>query len=421
MDPILEGYIEESEGTEIISNPQHYLVAEDQDRIQSKRQSTSGVLGAMLVKKYVDLKTVYTRTDIQADMLRIHGISLKYMQAWRALDSNIRGWEYCRPIVLVDGTHLKSTYEGTMLIASTLDPRGHMCFVSDRNKSIWNATAIVYPEFRHYACIYHLWTNLLKKTYRDTEEVRTLLFSLAKAYTVQEFDELMKRMDQINPKYRAYLQKANYEKWSRAHSPVKRTWTLTSNIAESLNNAILVGRRLPVVPLLEFVRKTIEAWNEKHNEEGRNTTTTLTSKYNEMLEDNRNLSHRMLVRASTIHLHTITDGAKRFTVCLNTRMCSCGRFQHDEIPCSHALAAIRHRNKHRDDYCSAYYSNKNYQDTYAIPIEPLPCESTWDVPSHDLEEVVLPPITRKQPGRPPKNDRKKGFTEGEGKKRKLYS
>jgi len=50
-----------------------------------------------------------------------------------------------------------------------------------------------------------------------------------------------------------------------------------------------------MVPLLEFVRKTIEAWNEKHNEEGRNTTTTLTSKYNEMLEDNRNLSHRMLV------------------------------------------------------------------------------------------------------------------------------
>ncbi|XP_049414819.1 uncharacterized protein LOC125877630 [Solanum stenotomum] len=341
-----------------------------------------------------------------------------------------------------------------MLIASTLDPEGHIlplaygivdsenddswlwffenfknafgeredvCFVSDRNKSMWSATATVYPEFRHYACIYHLWTNLLKKTYRDTKEVRTLFFSLAKDYTVQEFDELMKRMDQINPKYRAYLQKANYEKWPRAHSPVKRTWTLTSNIAESLNNTILVGRRLPVVPLLEFVRKTIEAWNEKHNEEGRNTTTTLTSKYNEMLEDNRNLSRRMLVRASTIHIHTITDGAKRFTVCLNTRMCSCGRFQHDEIPCSHALAAIRHRNKHRDDYCSAYYSNKNYQDTYAIPIEPLPCESTWDVPSHVLEKVVLPPITRKQPGRPPKNDRKKGFTEGDGKKRKLYS
>ncbi|WMV55519.1 hypothetical protein MTR67_048904 [Solanum verrucosum] len=128
------------------------------DRIQSKRQSTSGVLGAMLVEKYVDLKTVYTPTDIQADMLRIH-----------ALDASIRGWEYCRPIVVVDGIHLKSTYEGTMLIASTLDPRGHI---------------------------------------------------LPLAYGIVDSE--------------------NDDSW---------LW-------------------LPVVPLLEFVRKTIEAWNEKHNEEG---------------------------------------------------------------------------------------------------------------------------------------------------------
>ncbi|KAG5619021.1 hypothetical protein H5410_018845 [Solanum commersonii] len=102
-------------------------------------------------------------------------------------------------------------------------------------------------------------------------------------------------------------------------------------------------------------------------------------------------------------------------------MCRCGRFQHDEIPCSHAIVAIRDRNKNRDDYYSAYYSNKDYQDIYAIPIEPLPCKSTWNVPSHVLKEVMLPPIARKQLSRPPKNDRKKEFTERKGKKRKVTS
>ncbi|KAK6784294.1 hypothetical protein RDI58_017748 [Solanum bulbocastanum] len=109
----------------------------------------------------------------------------------------------------------------------------------------------------------------------------------------------------------------------------------------------------------------------------------------------------MYVRASTEYLHTVIDGAKRFT-----------------IPCSQAIVAIRYRNKHRDDYYSAYYSNKNYHNTYVIPIELLPCESTWDVPSHVLEEVMLPPIATKQPGRPPKNDRKKKFTERKGRKEK---
>ncbi|KAG5589463.1 hypothetical protein H5410_039977 [Solanum commersonii] len=42
--------------------------------------------------------------------------------------------------------------------------------------------------------------------------------------------------------------------------------------------------------------------------------------------------------ASTEYLHRVINGAKRFTVCLNTRMCSCERFQHDEISCSHAVA-----------------------------------------------------------------------------------
>ncbi|KAK6784436.1 hypothetical protein RDI58_017891 [Solanum bulbocastanum] len=104
---------------------------------------------------------------------------------------------------------------------------------------------------------------------------------------------------------------------------------------------------------------------------------------------------------------------------MNTRMCGCGKFQHDKIPCSHAIAAIRYRNKHHKDYCSAYCSNKNYQDTYAIIIETLSCESTWDVPSHVLKDVILPPAAIKQLGRPPKNNRKKGFNKEKGKKRKV--
>ncbi|KAG5628195.1 hypothetical protein H5410_013413 [Solanum commersonii] len=66
--------------------------------------------------------------------------------------------------------------------------------------------------------------------------------------------------------------------------------------------------------------------------------------------------------------------------------------------------------KHREDYCSTYYSNKNFQNTYAISIEPLPCESTGDIPSHILEEIMIPPITRKQPGRPPNNDIRRDST-----------
>ncbi|XP_059289255.1 uncharacterized protein LOC132042744 [Lycium ferocissimum] len=151
---------------------------------------------------------------------------------------------------------------------------------------------------------------------------------------------------------------------------------------------------------MDYMRQLIETWNEKHSEEGRNTFTDLTNEYNEAYEDNKELSHRMTVRASTEFLHTVTDGMKRFSVCLRSKICSCGRFQLDEIPCGHALAAIMYRHQHGEDYCSAYYSNKNFKDTYAIPVEPLPCESTWEIPFDVLEQIVLPPDSKRPPGRP---------------------
>ncbi|XP_070021420.1 uncharacterized protein [Nicotiana sylvestris] len=129
----------------------------------------------MVIPKYCDPKTVYTPKDIQTDMLSQQGVNLSYMQAWRAKEkalqflrghpadsynklpkyfyilektypgsvvklkktadecflyafvaiyTSISGWEYCRPVVVVDGTFLKSAYRGIMLTASTMDATG---------------------------------------------------------------------------------------------------------------------------------------------------------------------------------------------------------------------------------------------------------------------------------------------------------
>ncbi|KAF3631297.1 putative transcription factor ABORTED MICROSPORES-like [Capsicum annuum] len=166
------------------------------DSIYSKRQATTDVIGSMLIERLIDSNIIYTPRDIIAEMKRSHGIFLTYMEAWRgkkkattilqgdpteAYDACIRGWKYCRPIVVIDDTHLRSTYEGTMLTTTILDAGGHilplayaivdsendaswiwffkcfgiayrerenMCFVSDRNHSIWNATTAMLIRIR---------------------------------------------------------------------------------------------------------------------------------------------------------------------------------------------------------------------------------------------------------------------------------
>ncbi|XP_015081858.2 uncharacterized protein LOC107025600 [Solanum pennellii] len=54
----------------------------------------------------------------------------KFLYTFVALEACIRGWEYCRPIVVVDGACLKYSYGGTMLTASTMNPGGHILMLA---------------------------------------------------------------------------------------------------------------------------------------------------------------------------------------------------------------------------------------------------------------------------------------------------
>ncbi|XP_049354407.1 uncharacterized protein LOC125818939 [Solanum verrucosum] len=140
---------------------------------------------------------------------------------------------------------------------------------------------------------------------------------------------------------------------------------MTSNIAESLNNVNRIARRLPVISFLEFMRVTVQRWIHKHNEEAAKTRSELTKKYDLVLHKSIALSSSMRVIPSTVDMHAVVDGPKRL---------------------------------------------KNFQDTYAIPVEPLPCESTWDIPSYVSEPKLMPPGPKRAAGRP-QLERWKGFAD----------
>lgn len=78
-------------------------------------------------------------------------------------------------------------------------------------------------------------------------------------------------------------------------------------------------------------------------------------------------------------------------------------------------AAIRYRSLHDEDYTSHYYKKRNIEDAYAIPVESLPCESTWDIPSKLLEPKLLSPDFKRQSGRPPLK-RRESFGENKSKR-----
>ncbi|XP_075112444.1 uncharacterized protein LOC142182229 [Nicotiana tabacum] len=401
---------------------QHTCCLMDETFIQRKR--TAAVLGSMVVPKYCDPKTVYTPKDIQADM----------------------------PVVVVDRTFLKSAYRGIMLTTSTMDAVGtifplayavvdsendaswkwffeqfkeaygerpSMCVVSDRHESILKATSVVYPGLAHYSCMWHIWTNIRSKFKKGHLQLHELYFATARSYTMDEFNERMLKIEEVDLRVKSYLYDIGYHRWSRVHATVNRTFTMTSNIAESLNAVTKDARELPIFDLFEYMRTLLERWTKEKLSKAKGTFTYLGHKYNKELEDNSTLSQKLRVRASTDHIHTVLDGVKGYIVCLENKKCSCGQFQLDELPCAHALAALRHRNETYENYCSPYYTRKSLLLTYEMPVNPLPDEGKWEVPQHILDEVVKPPAgDKRQPGRPHK-ERYKTFDEIKSKKYKV--
>uniref|UniRef100_A0A1S4C6U2 Protein FAR1-RELATED SEQUENCE 5-like n=1 Tax=Nicotiana tabacum TaxID=4097 RepID=A0A1S4C6U2_TOBAC len=264
--------------------------------------------------------------------------------------------------------------------------RPSMYVVSDRNESILKATSIVYP---------------------------------ARSYTLDEFNERMLKIEEVDPCVKSYLYDIGYHRWTRVHAMVNRTFTMTSNIAESLNVVTKEARELPIYDLLEYMRMLLERWTKEKLLKAKGTFTYLGYKFNKELDENNTLSQKLRVRASTDHLHTVLDGVKQYIMCLETKKCSCGKFQLDELPCAHALAALRHRKETYENYCSPYYTRKSLLLTYEMPVNPLPDESKWDVPQHILDEVVKPPAgDKRQSGRPHK-ERYKIFDEIKSKKYKV--
>ncbi|XP_019244602.1 PREDICTED: uncharacterized protein LOC109224481 [Nicotiana attenuata] len=208
-------------------------------------------------------------------------------------------------------------------------------------------------------------------------------------------------MCKIDLKVQPYLFEIGYERWSRAYSKVKRSMVMTSNIAESINAANKDARELPVMRLLEHMTNLLQQWNDKNRKSAMETSTELGEKYDKLLRENLIASEQMTVRPATEQLYTVLEGLRQF--------------QMDELPCPHAWAVLKNQQLKPGQYCSFYYKKDKLLRTYEFPVNPIPDESLWVIPTEVLEDVVLPPKGRRKAGRPRK-ERLKPASEKESKR-----
>ncbi|XP_059277886.1 uncharacterized protein LOC132032110 [Lycium ferocissimum] len=124
-------------------------------------------------------------------------------------------------------------------------------------------------EQPHLVSIWHLWKNVTKNYKTKDEVLSPIFYALAKAYTQDELDKIMEKIEKVDYRVKDYLEDAGREKWARLYSPVNRRWTMTSNIAECINGKLVAARELPVFDFLEEIEPSIEFVYTVHDQSRR--------------------------------------------------------------------------------------------------------------------------------------------------------
>lgn len=233
----------------------------------------------------------------------------RFLYYFMSMNSFIKGWKYVRPVIVVDGTFLKSKFHGSLLTACGMDgnqqifplafgivdnennaswqwfieklksaigDREELAFISDRHDGILNAVKSIYPNAYHGYCMHHLLHNL-KACFNVSKAIKWKFACAAQAYTVAQWEIFMSLLDNEDPDIRPYLQNdVGYDKWARSHFPGRRYSMMTSNNAESMNACDRKARELPVVKLLEWLRSKMQEWFYDRHEKGLGTFTALT-------------------------------------------------------------------------------------------------------------------------------------------------
>ncbi|KAH9670724.1 SWIM-type domain-containing protein [Citrus sinensis] len=288
-----------------------------------------------------------------------------------ALGSSIKDFmQYIQPVIVVDGTHIKGLYCGSMFVATCLDGNNQLYPLAIGVMESENNNALEWfmmklhgmiddrPEFViiSYRCI--AIRRVVLKVFHNATHGVCFYHVKAKAYGHEEFKRQLERL-----------------------------WMIHSGAADYLENN--VGTCNWAMSQFEGRRKIV----------AESTNTRLTTWANEIVTERRTIAERMIVRPVSPHRFQVVDGGiKEGLVDLQKKTCSCIVFQLDQLVCVHAIAACLTVRVDFINLCSDFYITESLAMAYAQPVEPIGNVADWEVQDEIQEMQVYPPVEAPPPG-----------------------
>ncbi|KAD6795762.1 hypothetical protein E3N88_06658 [Mikania micrantha] len=450
------------------------------------RNANKKVIGHIIKDQLTDCGRVYRGKEIVKDINQRFKVNISYKQAWRgkhyaeqllsgsaeeafvklpaychnlelanpgtithilrdefnrfemvfiAIGAAVRSFVNCmRPIIIIDGAHLKGTFKGTMFLAVGMDGNNQilpiafgvgktesgdawtwflsklkdgiadhpeLAIISDRASSIDLAIRTVYPLAYHGLCCRHLMVNLRLKG----KAQESLWWATCKAYTISDFETNYNALCAMRPAIRETLTRVGFHKWARSHCPVQRFNIMTSNSAESINASSRNARKLPITKLIDFFVSLVQKWYFERRQLGAKNAHHLTKWAENKISKRIQKSKTWTVRGVDEYHFNVDDGIHRCIVDVFNKKCGCRKWQLSGLPCGHVIAvSVFLKQSDCTHWAMDWFKNEVHVATYAESVNTVPDEYEWEV-EEDIEFLETPQMDRRQAGRPRENKR----------------
>ncbi|OMO78419.1 Transposase, MuDR, plant [Corchorus capsularis] len=355
----------------------------------------------------------------------------------------------CRPLIGLDKTVLKSKYMGTLLFACGFDGDGavfplafgvvdeendsnwmwflselhylleinvenmpKLTILSDRQKGVVEAVEANFPTAFHGFCMRHLIDNFQKEF--DSTTLINLFWEAATALTGLDFEKKIFEIQEVSPEAANWIRKIPNQFWATAYFEGTRLGHLTANIVECLNSWISEASGLPIIQMMECIRRQLMTCFNERREKSMQWTGILVPAAQSLVSGAIELGYTYQVLKSDealFEVQTETEGA--FVVDIRARNCYCRGWQLHGLPCAHAAVALNSCGQNAFRFAEGCFTVASYRKAYSQTIHPVPDKALWkemseqypnegDIENKDTEVVIKPPKSLQPPGKPRK-------------------
>ncbi|XP_056845711.1 uncharacterized protein LOC108812459 [Raphanus sativus] len=365
-----------------------------------------------------------------------------FQQLFISFQASISGFlNACRPLIALEKIVLKSKYLGTLLLATAFDGDGAMfplafAIVGEENDGSWNwflselrqllevnnenmpkltilsnreplivgGVEVNFPTAFHGFCIHHLAESFLKEFNNDSVLVN-LFWEAAKCTTEFEFHAKVQEMFQMSQEAAMWVSNIPPFLWTTFCFEGARFGHLNANVAESINGWVQEASGLPIIQMMECIRRQLMTLFSERRETSVQWSSILVPSAERQVVEAIELAQAYQVHKANEAQFEVMTGEATLLVDIKCRSCMCRGWDVHGLPCSHAAAALLSCRQNVYRFAESCFTAANYRRTYAETIHPVPDKTMWKKTEAEREsgedgdevKITPPRVLRQQP------------------------